>query len=100
MQTGCWLTRTIVRWSLRFVVAVPLLGFVAAAAETAPVSGADRSTQQNPNTLRDAWITSDEINRLPQQLRDAIEHDPFTFFRRVNGVWNERVCAAFAAEDQ
>jgi len=94
MQSGRWITRALVSWPLR-LRALVLLGLVAAAAASSLDA---RQTVQSRQNRRDAWLTDEEIAHLPPALRDAIERDAFTFFRRVNRVWNERVCAAFAAD--
>jgi hypothetical protein len=99
MQIGRKLTKTMVCWRSRLAVVV-LLWVVADVADAPVRLGALQNAQQDARARRDAWISNEEIARLPPDLRDAIERDPFTFFRRVNRVWNERVCTAFRGEDQ
>jgi len=77
--------------------AVALVALVASAGAVRPAPEARQTVQQGAQTGRSAWISDDEIARLPPQLIQAIARDPFTLFRLVNRRWNERVCAAFAS---
>ena len=96
MQSGRWITRALVCWPPR-LRALVLLGLVAGAADATSILGAAQNVQQR-QARRDAWISDEEISRLPPQLRVAIAREPYNFFRRVNRPWNERVCAAFAGD--
>src|SRR5262245_2670755 len=78
--------------------AVALITLVACAGAGRPALDARQTVQQGAPTGRSAWISDDEIARLPPELTQAIARDPFTLFRLVNRRWNERVCTAFAGE--
>jgi hypothetical protein len=98
MQIGRRITRAMICWLCR-PGAFVWFGLVAWAAVAPPVLNTNQTAPQNANR-RSAWVSDDEIAHLPPELRTAMATDPFTFFRRVNRVWNERVCTAFAGEQQ
>ena len=55
------------------------------------------SRVQSRSTARRLALRTRKYRAFLRTTR-RIEREPYTFFRRVNRSWNERVCAAFAAE--
>ncbi|MGH9312419.1 MAG: DUF2252 family protein [Vicinamibacterales bacterium] len=45
-----------------------------------------------------AWLTAQDAAPLPPALLEALRQDSYTYFRRVNKLWNARACSAFTAE--
>jgi Uncharacterized protein conserved in bacteria (DUF2252) len=44
------------------------------------------------------WLGDQSPSSLPPVLVETLRQDPYSYFRRVNRVWTERVCQAFSAE--
>lgn len=76
-----------------FIVVVCIVAFI-----TFPALGGVLPLQRSEvNEATTSWL-ADQDN-LPPVLVETLRHDPYSFFRRVNRVWTERVCQAFSAEN-
>jgi hypothetical protein len=71
---------------------------VALAVLAAPQGGAFRLQSAQVSEPVSEWLGNERPSSLPPVLVETIRQDPYSFFRRVNRVWTERVCQAFSAE--
>ncbi|HEY7447604.1 MAG TPA: DUF2252 family protein, partial [Vicinamibacterales bacterium] len=82
--------------ALRAIV-VAVIG-VALAVLAAPEGGAIRLQRGQVTEPASEWLGDQNPSSLPRVLVETIRQDPYSFFRRVNRVWTERVCQAFGSE--
>jgi hypothetical protein len=71
---------------------------VALVALSATGNGTSRLPRAQGSEPANGWITAQEASSLPPVLVETLRQSPYAYFRRVNRIWNGRVCDAFSGE--